>query len=91
VTGLSAQTLTSGSTTVVNRGRPPVILKVQNPIVSSNGKTQESEITADTAPTQEDNRRWAHTVASTPAVRRTAIDERPNIPFKLSETNVSYF
>lgn len=86
---LTVQTHTSAATAVVNRGRPPVVLKTQNPIVSSNGRTQEPEITMDAPSTQEDNRRWAHTVASAPAARRTINDERPNIPFKSSETNVS--
>jgi hypothetical protein len=87
---VSAQILTSAPTTVTNRGRPPVPFKTQNPIVSSNGRTQEPEITVDAPPTQEDNRRWAHTVASAPAARRTTNDERPNVPFKSSETNVSH-
>ncbi len=39
---------------------------------------------------QEDNRRWAHNVASAPIARRTINDERQNVTFKSSETNVNH-
>lgn len=67
-----------------------MVPKTQNPLISSNGRTQESEITVETSPMQEDNRRWAHNVASAPIVRRTINDERQNVTFKSSETNVNH-
>lgn len=89
-TNVTIQTLTSASTTITNRGRPPITLRAPNPPISSNGRTQEPETTADASATHEDNRRWAHNVASAPIVRRTTSEERPNIASKTSETNVSY-
>ena len=86
------QTLTSASTTVVNRGRQPLsLLKTQNPIISTNGRTQEPETTVNTSGAQDDARRWAHSVASAPIARRTISDERSIGTFKTSETNVNYF
>lgn len=89
-TNVTLQTLTSGSTTITTRGRPSITLRPPNPPIPSNGRTQESETTVEPSSAQEDNRRWAHNVASAPIVRRmTTSDERPSITSKLSETNVS--
>ena len=90
-TNVTLQTLTSGSTTIATRGRPSITLKGPNPPISSNGRTQESETTVEPSAMHDDNRRWAHNVASAPVVRRmTTSDERPSIASKSSETNVSH-
>ncbi len=80
-TNLSIQTVPSASTAVTNRERQSV---------ASNGRTQESETTVNTFSTQDDSRRWAHTIASAPLARRAISDERTNGTLKSSETNVSY-
>jgi hypothetical protein len=89
-TNLTIQTFTSGSTTQTNRGRQPVLFKTPNPSISSNGRVQEPETTVNTLPTQDDNRRWAHTVASAPIAPRAINDERTNGILKSSEINVSH-
>lgn len=89
-TNVTLQTLTSGSTTITTRGRPSITLRGPNPPITSNGRTQEPEATVEPSPMHEDNRRWAHNVASAPVVRRmTTSDERPSIASKSSEPNVS--
>ena len=89
-TNVTLQTLTSGSTTILNRGRPPFTLRPPNPSILSNGRTQEPDTNVEPSTIQEDNRRWAHTVASAPIARRTISEERSNIASKTSETNVSH-
>lgn len=90
-TNVTIQSITSGSTAVTTRGRQPIVFKTQNPFGSSNGRIQESEPTVNLAATQEDNRRWAHTVASAPIARRAISDDRTNGTLKASETIVSHF
>jgi hypothetical protein len=88
---VTIQTSTSiSTTTTINRGRQPVLFKPQNLLVSSNGRIQEPETTVNTTSTQDDNRRWAHTVASAPIARRAISDDRTNGTLKSSETNVSH-
>jgi hypothetical protein len=89
-TNVTIQTLTSSASTIPNRGRQPIYPKDQNSHLLTNGRIQESELTVITSPVQDDGRRWAHTVASAPIVRRAISDERPNRTLKPSETTVSH-
>jgi len=97
-TTTTAQIVTSTPSTAVasSRGRPPPppslppSIKIQNPYLSTNSRTQEPDTTGNQTSTQDDNRRWAHNVASAPIARRTVSDERPvAVAFQSSETNVN--
>ncbi|CAF4987837.1 unnamed protein product, partial [Rotaria sp. Silwood1] len=91
-TNSNIQTITPSTTTIIaNREKQPINLKIQNPLLLSNGRTQDSETTAITTTTssiQDDNRRWAHSVPSPPIARRAVSDERPNGIIKPSEINI---
>lgn len=89
-TTTTAPIVTSTPSTAVagSRGRPappppPPSIKIQNPYLSTNGRTQEPDTTGNQTSTQDDNRRWAHNVASAPIARPTAV------AFQSSETNVN--
>jgi len=68
---------------------PHLLLSGQSALSPPSVRQPDIEFNNVNIPTQDDNRRWAHSVASAPIARRTVSDERPVVTAKNSETTVS--